>query len=185
MDDLQNSLKLLVARQVAAYVKNRSLAFRVVVSHVTAIAATRPLLNVFACAFCRSMVRKIFLLKLSRCHVSGCATFMVASPPPSLCLLLNRLHLFSLTGHRFILIQTVPLHACYMFRPLLKSFSDMSMQNSCKGRFFKLKGLLVKYIIIIIIIIIILGISLMQCIYTYIPETNQVPRKHCVATIPM
>jgi heme/copper-type cytochrome/quinol oxidase subunit 2 len=39
--------------------------------------------------------------------------------------------------------------------------------------------------IIIIIIIIILGISFMQGIYTYIPETNHVPREHCVATIPM
>ena len=39
--------------------------------------------------------------------------------------------------------------------------------------------------IIIIIIIIILGISFMQGIYTYIPETNYVPREHCVATILM
>ena len=40
-------------------------------------------------------------------------------------------------------------------------------------------------IIIITIIIIILGISFMQGIYTYIPETNPVPREHCVATILM
>jgi len=39
--------------------------------------------------------------------------------------------------------------------------------------------------IIIIIIIIILGISFMQGIYTYIPETNHVPWEHCVATILM
>jgi hypothetical protein len=39
--------------------------------------------------------------------------------------------------------------------------------------------------LIIIIIIIILGISFMQGIYTYIPETNHVPREHCVATILM
>ena len=37
--------------------------------------------------------------------------------------------------------------------------------------------------IIIVIIIIILGISFMQGIYTYIPETNHVPREQCVATI--
>ena len=37
--------------------------------------------------------------------------------------------------------------------------------------------------IIIIIIIIILGISFMQGIYTYIPETNHVPREQCVAAI--
>jgi hypothetical protein len=40
-------------------------------------------------------------------------------------------------------------------------------------------------IIIIIIIIIILGISSMQGIYTYIPETNHAPREHYVATILM
>jgi hypothetical protein len=39
--------------------------------------------------------------------------------------------------------------------------------------------------IIIIIIIIIIGISFMQGIYTHIPETNHVRRKHCVATILM
>jgi hypothetical protein len=38
---------------------------------------------------------------------------------------------------------------------------------------------------IIIIIIIILGISFMQGIYTYIPETTHVPREHRVATILM
>jgi hypothetical protein len=37
--------------------------------------------------------------------------------------------------------------------------------------------------IIIIIIIIILSVSFMQGIYTYIPETNHVPREHRVAAI--
>jgi hypothetical protein len=36
---------------------------------------------------------------------------------------------------------------------------------------------------IIIIIIIILGISFMQGIYTYIPETNHARSEHCVAAI--
>jgi len=40
-------------------------------------------------------------------------------------------------------------------------------------------------IIIIIIIVIILGISFMQGIYTYIPETNHFPRELCVAAILM
>jgi hypothetical protein len=40
-------------------------------------------------------------------------------------------------------------------------------------------------IIIIIIIIIILGISFMQGIYTYIPETNHVLSEHCVSAILM
>jgi len=38
-------------------------------------------------------------------------------------------------------------------------------------------------IIIVITIIIIIGISFMQGIYTYIPETNHVPREHRVASI--
>jgi hypothetical protein len=37
----------------------------------------------------------------------------------------------------------------------------------------------------VVSIIIILGISFMQGIYTYIPETDHVPREHCVATILM
>jgi hypothetical protein len=43
----------------------------------------------------------------------------------------------------------------------------------------------VTFIIIVIIIniISILGISFMQCIYTYVPETNHVPREHCVSAI--
>jgi hypothetical protein len=40
-------------------------------------------------------------------------------------------------------------------------------------------------VLCIIITIIILGISSMQGIYTYIPETNHVPKEHCVATILM
>jgi len=39
--------------------------------------------------------------------------------------------------------------------------------------------------VVIIIIIIILGISFMQGIYPYIPETNHVPREHRVAAILM
>jgi hypothetical protein len=53
-------------------------------------------------------------------------------------------------------------------------------------RTYKLKLLAVMtIIIIIIIIIIILDISFMQGIYPHIPETNHVPREHCVATILM
>ena len=45
----------------------------------------------------------------------------------------------------------------------------------CKQRF---KVLLYYYYNII-------DISFMQCVYTYIPETNHVPREHCVAAILM
>jgi len=45
--------------------------------------------------------------------------------------------------------------------------------------------IIIIIVIIIIIIIIIVGISFMQGIYTYIPETNHVPREHCVAAILM
>ena len=40
-------------------------------------------------------------------------------------------------------------------------------------------------ITIIIIVTVILCISFMQGIYIYIPETNHVPREHCIATILM
>jgi hypothetical protein len=45
--------------------------------------------------------------------------------------------------------------------------------------------LIIQHLIIIIIIIIIinLSISFMRGIYTYIPETNHVPREHCDVTI--
>lgn len=33
---------------------------------------------------------------------------------------LNKLHLFTLTQDKFILIQTVPLHVCHTFRPVLR-----------------------------------------------------------------
>ena len=52
-------------------------------------------------------------------------------------------------------------------------------RNHCYRR----KATLLLFIIIIIIIV--LGISFMQGIYTYVPETNHVPREHCVATILM
>jgi hypothetical protein len=42
-----------------------------------------------------------------------------------LCLLLNKLH---------FLIQIVPLHVCYMFRPVLKPSSAMSIHRSCKRK---------------------------------------------------
>jgi len=44
-----------------------------------------------------------------------------------LCLLLNKLHLFSRTQHIFILIQIVPLHVCCMFRPVLRPYSVCTM----------------------------------------------------------
>ena len=50
---------------------------------------------------------------------------------------------------------------------------------------YLLHWFIIIIIIIIIIVIIILAISFMQGIYTYIPETNHVPREHCVATILM
>ena len=41
-------------------------------------------------------------------------------------------------------------------------------------------GIIIIIIIIIIIVIIIIIISFMQSIYTYIPETNHVPREYSV-----
>jgi flagellar basal body-associated protein FliL len=45
--------------------------------------------------------------------------------------------------------------------------------------------IIIIIIVVVVIIIIILGISFMQGIYTYIPETNHVPMEHCVAAILM
>jgi hypothetical protein len=55
------------------------------------------------------------------------------------------------------------------------------MNEACSARCF---GFCLEYLILDTIIIII-GISFMQGIYTYIPETNHVPKEHCVATILM
>jgi cell division protein FtsL len=48
-----------------------------------------------------------------------------------------------------------------------------------------IERIIIIIIIIIIIVVIIIGISFMQGIYTYIPETNHVPREHRVAAILM
>ena len=85
---------------------------------------------------------------LSRCVRSGfCADAAVLSSPSlidtnkigaifmeaiPLCLSLNKTHLFSITLHRFILAQTVPLHACYMSRPEFRPSLGMSIHNSYK-----------------------------------------------------
>ena len=50
-------------------------------------------------------------------------------------LLLNKLHLFSLTQHTFILIQLDTLHVCYMFRSVLWPSSGMSLPKPYKGRY--------------------------------------------------
>jgi len=52
-----------------------------------------------------------------------------------LCLLLNKLHLFSLTQHRVVLIQLVTLHECYTFRHVLGPPSGISIQKPYKGRY--------------------------------------------------
>ena len=54
-------------------------------------------------------------------------------------------------------------------------FLDFSLQN--------IQYKTSKHIIIIIISIIIIVISFMQGIYTYIPETNHVPREYSVSAI--
>jgi hypothetical protein len=54
------------------------------------------------------------------------------------------------------------------------------LQPTLKCR--KLSSVIIIIIMIIIIIIIII-VSFMRCIYTYIPETNHVPREHIVAAI--
>ena len=62
--------------------------------------------------------------------------------------------------------------------------------SKLNGKYLDMRGfdqwlllLLLLFLIIIIIIIIINIISFMQGIYTYIPETNYVPREYSVAAI--
>ena len=45
---------------------------------------------------------------------------------------------YSRTRHRFILIQIVPLHICYMFRPVLRPSSGISIAKPYKGRYNKI-----------------------------------------------
>jgi hypothetical protein len=62
----------------------------------------------------------------------------------------------------------------------------MGVSGKIRFLFFRMKevGLSASiYIVIIIIIIIFIIISFMQGIYTYIPETNNVPREYIVAAI--
>ena len=53
----------------------------------------------------------------------------------SLCWLLNKAHFFSLTQHKFILIQLFTFTLCCMFRPILRPSSGMSIQKPYKGEY--------------------------------------------------
>ena len=79
------------------------------------------------------------------------------------------------------------LHCIRVQQPDEKSSN--TFLNFSSTRFTVMVNMSTQYcrhiIIIIIIIIIILRISFMQGIYNYIPETNHVPREHCVAAILM
>ena len=81
----------------------------------------------------------------------------------------------------YCLLQTPKGHYCAHNSPQLDPI--LSQMNPVHNILLYCNILFI--IIIIIIIIIILGTSFMQGIYTYIPETNHVPREHCVATILM
>jgi hypothetical protein len=98
-----------------------------------------------------------------------------------------------------VLISLVPvLTPLYLYVSTFRSMCAVpNMAVFCSSLTSWFTGILLTYflndfemvpvmpiiIIVIIIIIIILGISFMQGIYTYIPETNHVPREHRVATI--
>ena len=72
---------------------------------------------------------------------------------------------------RTVLISSSKMYCCGSQWPCT------SHRNILRRRF------VIIIIIIIIIILIIIGISFMQGIYTYIPETNHFPREHRVAAI--
>ena len=52
-------------------------------------------------------------------------------------LMLDKLHLFYVTRHVFILIQNVAFHQCHMFRPEPRPSSGMSIPKSYKGIYNK------------------------------------------------
>ena len=51
--------------------------------------------------------------------------------------------------------------------------------------FYYIIFIIILLFLLVLLFIIILGNCFMQAIYTHIPETNHVPREHCVATILM
>jgi hypothetical protein len=55
-------------------------------------------------------------------------------------LLLSKLHLYSATQRRFVFINILPSHVYYMFRPVLKPLSGMSIHKFYKGRSNKIQA---------------------------------------------
>jgi len=103
-------------------------------------------------------------------------------------------HLPHIFGYLFWLLQFALSHSPYLSVQwisvdiMFPSLADMMQFQGtwCCWLVCSVRIVVVVIIIsIIIIIIIILGISFMQGIYTYIPETNHVPREHHVAAIMM
>jgi hypothetical protein len=66
------------------------------------------------------------------CWFAGLKT-SILTEATRLNLLLNKLQLCGWTKRRFILIYIVNLRVCYMFRPVLRLSSLMSIQRHCKG----------------------------------------------------
>jgi len=53
----------------------------------------------------------------------------------------------------------------------------------CGGGCIIIIIIIIIIVVVVVVVVVVLGISFMQGIYTYIPETNHVPREHCVALI--
>jgi len=64
-----------------------------------------------------------------------------------LCLLQNKLHLFTQTQQRFILVQIVPFHVCYMFWHVLGCHQAYQYRNLMKEDTIKSRGSMKLFLI--------------------------------------
>jgi hypothetical protein len=75
-----------------------------------------------------------------------CREVIFMEPTP-LCLLQNNLHIFIQTHHRFILVQIVLLHVCYMFWPVFGHHQACRYRNLIKEDIVKSRGIMKLFLI--------------------------------------
>jgi hypothetical protein len=110
---------------------------------------------------------------------------------------MTAVHIPMMVVHIPMMIVHIPMMMVTVHIPTLHNFQLVPLFLQTRCHFVSCESvqitsaghiiiiIIIIIIVIIIIIIIILGIFFMHGIYTYIPGTNHVPRKHCVATILM
>ena len=101
---------------------------------------------------------------------------LTATPPSVGCPYLKRILCTHVTWRRRSLLARHPIFfSCFVFCFPSSEFATNKKQN--------IIVVVIAIVFVVIIIIIIIIISFMQGIYTYIPETNYVPREYSVAAI--